>query len=357
MVYPGDDGHPGERIDEELDWNCDVARCAGKDCRDCIPRACFEEGLCNPDKGYGSHSYFCKPEAVDDCVLRAKTLEEYNCAGCVNYSFVNNPSFRCPDDDSICRACYDPATNHFMTVEELGMSTWGQHLMGGNEWMTYALAATVVSASVVAEIRDIKLCSITVENCQRSSPKAWLLAIEVLQGARHFGFVSMLLWLVSSMVEMQGSDPLSICFNTVRPPSPPFPSSLLFSSTLSDPPDLDQVAVLFLLQVDEQLYAFGLSEETRTEIEQHGRVVLDQAHLDYLKIVKLMWLIATPFWLTLGDNNGTLLFVPFWGIVEAIVSKPGTAVQRGKRALQALGKCVCGFFIMFATMETSFAFR
>ena len=95
------------------------------------------------------------------------------------------------------------------------MSTWGQHLMGGNEWVTYALAATVVSASVVAEIRDIKLCSITVENCQGSSPKAWLLAIEVLQGARHFGFVSILLWLVSSMVEMQGSDPLSICFNTV----------------------------------------------------------------------------------------------------------------------------------------------
>jgi len=120
---------------------------------------------------------------------------------------------------------------------------------------------------------------------------------------------------------------------------------------------LDQVAVLFLLQVDEQLYAFGLSEETRTEIEQHGRVVLDQAHLDYLKIVKLMWLIATPIWLTLGDNNGTLLFVPFWGIVEAIASKPGTAVQRGKRALQALGKCVCGFFIIFATMNTALALR
>ena len=137
--------------------------------------------------------------------------------------------------------------------------------------------------------------------------------------------------------------------------SPP----LLIASilTLSDPLNLDQVAVLFLLQVDEQLYAFGLSEETRTEIEQHGRVVLDQARLDYLKIVKLMWLIATPIWLTLGDNNGTLLFVPFWGIVEAVVSKPGTAVQRAKNGLQALGKCFCGFFFVFVTMRIGDVFR
>eukprot|EP01043_Picozoa_sp_COSAG02_P038018 COSAG02_NODE_2899_length_7779_cov_6.028776_8_plen_444_part_00 len=218
VVYTGDNGHPGEPIVEDLDWDCDPTKCAGKQCSgDCIPQACFDAGLCDTILAgmHGDHRVQCKPEAVDECVLTAKSLETYNCVGCTNYSFVNHESFQCPNGDHLCRACYDPAVNHFFTVEDSRLPSWGQHLMGGNEYATYLLAAAVVATSTVSEIRDIKLCSITVENCSGASSKPWLIAIELLQGVRQFGFLSFLLWLVSSMVEMQGSDSLSICFNTV----------------------------------------------------------------------------------------------------------------------------------------------
>ena len=101
----------------------------------------------------------------------------------------------------------------------------------------------------------------------------------------------------------------------------------------------------------------GLAEETRTEIELHGRVSLSQENLDYLKVVKMLWLIAIPPWLILGDNNGTLLFVPFCGIVEAVVSKPGSIKDRAMRVLLAVAKVMLGMLFNAVTMNIAMAMR
>ena len=45
------------------------------------------------------------------------------------------------------------------------------------------------------------------------------------------------------------------------------------------------------------------------------------------------------------------------GSQQHAIPEPLKPRSRPMTPLQALGKCVCGFFIMFATMETSFAFR
>ena len=63
----------------------------------------------------------------------------------------------------------------------------------------------------------------------------WVSALLLLQLLRQYVFLPCLLSTMPAMVAWRGSDSLSICFNTV--------------------------AVLFLMQVDNDIYAFALAEQ------------------------------------------------------------------------------------------------
>ena len=90
-------------------------------------------------------------------------------------------------------------------------------------------------------------CQITAATAARTKATLpWRVALEVLQTFRQAFFLPLLVTLVPHVVVIRGGDSLNICFNTV--------------------------AVLFLLQVDNQLYEYGLSEEVKAEVEEFGRV-------------------------------------------------------------------------------------
>ena len=92
---------------------------------------------------------------------------------------------------------------------------------------------------------------------------------------------------------------------------------------------------------------WSVVDEVQQALKFFNKALADKS----LKLAVRIWaLVLEPLQLA-GAHDAAK------GIVEAIASKPGTAVQRGKRALQALGKCVCGFFIIFATMNTALALR
>ena len=76
-------------------------------------------------------------------------------------------------------------------------------------------------------------CQITAATAARTKATLpWRVALEVLQTFRQAFFLPLLVTLVPHVVVIRGGDSLNICFNTV--------------------------AVLFLLQVDNQLYEYGL---------------------------------------------------------------------------------------------------
>ena len=123
----------------------------------------------------------------------------------------------------------------------------GLYLLAGPQPARSGFTSTITAASVAAEIRDIKLCQITAATAARTKATLpWRVALEVLQTFRQAFFLPLLVTLVPHVVVIRGGDSLNICFNTV--------------------------AVLFLLQVDNQLYEYGLSEEVKAEVEEFGRV-------------------------------------------------------------------------------------
>ena len=72
--------------------------------------------------------------------------------------------------------------------------------------------------------------------------------------------------MVPMVVEKRGGDPVSICMNTV--------------------------AILFLLDVDNQCYSYGLPDHIRAEVEEHGRVVLDEADVKFMSNTKAMYIFV-----------------------------------------------------------------
>jgi len=151
--------------------------------------------------------------------------------------------------------------------------------MQGGDWITLFLTSTITAASVAAELRDIKLCQITAATAARTKATLpWRVALEVLQTFRQAFFLPLLVTLVPHVVVIRGGDSLNICFNTV--------------------------AVLFLLQVDNQLYEYGLSEQVKAEVEEFGRVYLEPSSLRLLKASKLVHVVLVTASCTLTVATG-----------------------------------------------------
>ena len=108
---------------------------------------------------------------------------------------------------------------------------------------------------------------------------------------------------------------------------------------------------MFLLQVDNQFYQFGLSEIIRSEVEEKGRVILTESNLHYLSIVKSLWIVALPLWMLNMSGNPTMLFMVLVGVAEGAVAPRGVGPKRrATLALRSLGKGALGFIFLFIVL-------
>ena len=137
---------------------------------------------------------------------------------------------------------------------------------------------------------------------------------------------------VPTLVEKRGGNPIAICLNTV--------------------------AVLFLLQVDNQCYEFGLPESLKAECEAKGRVSLSAADRAFLWRTKMMYSITIafgcPLLLSTGCDGegvgGIVLLMSMANGAEQTFCRQGTPLERVKRAILSFGKFFAGFAIFWNGM-------
>jgi hypothetical protein len=115
-----------------------------------------------------------------------------------------------------CDACVHPVSGTVdatMIIEDVTVNNVAA--MNPFNWLLLLLASVVLATSVVAELRDIKLCLLALDRADPPLPAGWRVALRGLAIARRYTFLPTLVMAVPAVVVLQGSDTLSICFNTV----------------------------------------------------------------------------------------------------------------------------------------------
>jgi hypothetical protein len=125
----------------------------------------------------------------------------------------------------------------------------GFHRAG--DWFALFLVASVTGLYVANEMRDVMLCSFLVRQRVQDATPAWIpRALFVLSFARQFGFLPRLAATIPVLVFWKGATAVDIFLNAV--------------------------AVLFLLDLDNAIFSYFVSEETRIEVEVTGRPAIGE---------------------------------------------------------------------------------
>lgn len=135
------------------------------------------------------------------------------------------------------------------------------------DWLAFAFACAVVSFQVAGELKDIALCTISLEHLPASTmiSPAWRYGLAAIGLVRRWVFLTLLVISVPLLVVYKGGDALSVCFNTI--------------------------AILFMTEIDNVCYHFGLGEKTKARMEAAGRVVLTDKENDNLLRLKVTHIV------------------------------------------------------------------
>ena len=186
---------------------------------------------------------------------------------------VTDPDFVCPHGDTICKRCFDPEERTFYYGSESATTSAVVQAMRLGDWVSLFLVSTIIAASTAAELRDIKLTELSARGSSGGEGccipgcgfcgcgSVWHVLMTIAQMSRQFVLLPNLAMLTPALIFNKGGDALGICFNAV--------------------------AILFLLQIDNQLYEYAMPEEMREEVERKGRLELNASAKRILSWSKL----------------------------------------------------------------------
>jgi hypothetical protein len=205
--------------------------------------------------------------------------------------------------------------------------------MGAFDTATFYLCATFLSLIVVAELKDATLVEFGV--ARAASGEAQSLTsfqqkmFQLLSFMRRWSFLPGLVGVGVGMTGMVASDVTSICFNTI--------------------------AILFLAEVDDVAYKFGLNEKVRARVEKNGRIMLTEEEESKLKLLRVCHLpLVTIFTFLILKSLGTgspmgVILLPHLcffvsGVAAALFGwddgPKGLAISIVGSFLRALGGCI-----------------
>ena len=196
--------------------------------------------------------------------------------------------------------------------------------------------------SLFLRAQDIELCATAIRHAGDRIAPAYRFALSLLGGIRRWTFLPTLVTAAPLLVLFKGGDALSVCFNTV--------------------------AVLFLCEIDNLLYAILLPERERARVEVEGRVELGEAEAAALMRTKAVHMVvlvaAVPCAVVLGgseDSAGlglafSLSVLAFWlaGATEAVLGSAG-AGEACKEVGKVTGRWLLGFigwFVLFLLSQS-----
>ena len=164
--------------------------------------------------------------------------------------------------------------------------------------------------------------------------------LSLLGGMRRWTFLPVLVAMAPALVFSKGGDALSVCFNTV--------------------------AVLFLCEIDNLLYAILLPERERARVEVEGRVELSESEAVALMRSKaahvLLLVIVVPCAVLVGfelkpklEIAISLPLLPFWvvGVTEAVLGSASVG-EACKEVGKTTGRWLLGMVGFFVLVTLSF---
>ena len=255
------------------------------------------------------HGTFCDGGICDWCLSDTKDCCETN-------STKACPAWAEKAKEPMCANC----------VTDRGFESFGDvardrvDSMMIQDWLALGLASLVVAFAVFAEMRDALLCSMALQDIsqKREVPRGWRFAIRGLNFARYYIMLPNVIVSVVMLVLSDGGRVKEVCLNTV--------------------------AVLFLLEVDNLAFLYGLGERTRMEAEEKtGARVTDEA-IQTINTAKIVCVLAIPA-VVLAGPWGAWVVTDFPGTLGVMISPlPSMIVlflQRVKASRHKL-KGACG---------------
>ena len=139
--------------------------------------------------------------------------------------------------------------------------------MGPYDWLALMLCSFIVGLQVVGEIKDINLCEIGMDRNRKELSIFWQYAFGFLNRLRSQFFLHPLVGAIPCVVLTQGGSALDICFNTI--------------------------AIMFITEVDNMTFMFGLAEKQKERVDAYGHVQLREDEARQLARTKVLCVAAT----------------------------------------------------------------
>eukprot|EP01052_Picozoa_sp_SAG31_P023677 SAG31_NODE_1967_length_6785_cov_7.007329_7_plen_508_part_00 len=169
--------------------------------------------------------------------------------------------------ESWCDRCVTLTHVSTWHAREMGQATTAA--MSLYDWIALFLCGYIIGLTIVGEIKDILLVSIAAKRGAAELTPAWRMAIGFLGRVRAHTFLSIVMFAMPMVVLSQGGNAMKTCFNTV--------------------------AILFLTEVDNLSYKFGLGERARERVDAVGHVILSDEDAKMLTRTKKLCIVLTIF--------------------------------------------------------------
>ena len=221
--------------------------------------------------------------------------------------------------EDMCSACM--TDRGFETLENVRKDRVDS--MKAQDWITLTLASIVVAFAVFGEIRDAMLCDVTLRDIakRRKVPCGWRLSFGALNHMRLFVFLPNIVSSIVGLILAEGGNIKEICLNTV--------------------------AVLFLVEIDNLAFNFGLGEESRMEAEQHCRVSVGARNLRSIDVIKALCIITIPLTILALVNSTSywtsVLYAPMPMLLIAVVQSLEASRYTFKGACLGLFRALTGY--------------
>jgi len=233
----------------------------------------------------------------------ARTVKSW-CAKCVRRPGPNDLRPEPLNENGL--AVYDNVTGLEVSVMNSKLvSILAVNAMSQPDWMALFLCSYVAGLTVVGEIKDNALCTMSIERhiAAAGDPDTdasklhmrWLIALEVLGILRMQFFLLPLMGAIPVVVLTQGGSAMSICFNTI--------------------------AILFITEIDNMTYHLGLGEREKERVDTRGHVILtdDEAkRLSHTKALCTVTCVIGTLWLV---SNGAVVAAFLSGFFTVLIFK------------------------------------
>ena len=246
-----------------------------------------------------------------------------------------------------CSGCVDPMTGKANPLKQVNVMTGNVKAMNWFDWLTLVCTVVVFSLHIVAELKGIELCNIAIRHAEEAKERdgsrdlgEYSVPLQIINGIRRWMFLPTLAASIPMMVAFKGGDALSVCMNTV--------------------------AIVFLTEVDDVMFNYGIGERVRERAKVAGRVPLAKNEEEKLSRTKGVHVFLVTVSVIGGvihmgyDESGylfgmTFQFFAFWvaGTLEGLIDVDDSLCQKASHCIKTAFYCFCGFWLFDHLIEKS----